>query len=203
MPKVFLMFVVALFGLLAGALFYAARLPVQVAETEAPPTIEPPPAVEVVSHPVFAMPDMEGKVRESWEWDGTHRVINFWATWCGPCRREIPMLKAFQDEHSEDGFQVIGIAVDYADEVVRYAEQAEFNYPILVGEQEAMALAQSSGVYFAGLPFTMFLASDGEYVGSYIGELHQEHLDTVVDVMTRLDSNELSKEAAKEALKLL
>ena len=60
-----------------------------------------------------------------------------------------------------------------------------------------MALAESSGIQFGGLPFTMFIASDGEYIGAYIGELHQEHLDTMVDVMTRLDRAELSKDAAR------
>lgn len=203
MPRVFLIFVVALVALMAGALFYAARIPVQVASPASPAepqTIEPPAPIEVVTHPTFAMPDISGTVRDFSEWDGKNRVLNFWATWCGPCRREIPMLKAFQDAQSGNGFQVIGIAVDYAEEVARYAEQAEFNYPILVGEQDAMALAESSGIYFVGLPFTMFIASDGEYIGSYVGELHQSHLDTVVDVMSRLDRAEFSKDEAREAL---
>ena len=203
MPRVFLIFVAALVALMAGALFYAARIPVQVdantVPTE-PQTIEPPAPIEVVTHPSFAMPDVDGTVRDFSEWEGKNRILNFWATWCGPCRREIPMLKAFQDEQSGNGFQVIGIAVDFAEEVARYAEEIEFNYPVLVGEQDAMALAESSGIYFVGLPFTMFITSDGEYIGAYVGELHHTHLDTVVDVMTRLDRAELSKDEARDAL---
>ena len=204
MPRVFLIFAVALVALMAGALFYAARIPVQAvapapSPTE-PQTIEPPAPIEVVTHPTFAMPDIGGSVRDFSEWGGKIRILNFWATWCAPCRREIPLLKAFQDEHAGEGFQVIGIAVDYAEEVARYAEEAKFNYPNLVGEQDAMALAESSGIYFVGLPFTMFVASDGEFVGSYIGELHQSHLDIVADVMTRLDRAEFSKDEAREAL---
>ena len=95
---------------------------------------------------------------------------------------------------------MIGIAVDFAEEVARYAESAQFNYPVLVGEQDAMALAESSGIQFGVLPFTMFIASDGEYVGSFIGELHREHLDAIVDIMTRLDRGELSKDGTREAL---
>ena len=130
-------------------------------------------------------------------------MINFWATWCAPCRREIPLLKTFQDEHGDDGFQVLGIAVDYVEEVKTYAESAEFNYPVLIGQQDAMAVAESSGIEFIGMPFTMFVARDGEYVGAYIGELHQSHLDDVVSIMEQLDSGEISKDEARGAFELL
>ena len=130
-------------------------------------------------------------------------LVNLWATWCAPCRREIPLLKEFQDEHAENGFQVLGIAVDYPDEVSAYAESAEFNYPVLVGQQEAMAVAETSGIEFIGMPFTMFVAADGEYLNAYIGELHKEHLEQVVDVMTRLDRGEIDKDAARTALDAL
>ena len=203
MPRVFLVFVATLVALMAGALFYAARIPVQVeanTPAAAPAKIQAPTPIEVLTHPSFAMPDLDGTVRELSEWDGKNRILNFWATWCGPCRREIPMLKAFQDEQSGNGFQIIGIAVDYADDVSRYAEEAQFNYPILVGEEDAMVLAESSGIHFVGLPFTMFIASDGEYIGAFVGELHRSHLDTVVDVMSGLDRAELSKDEARVAL---
>ena len=198
-----LIFATALVALSAGALFYAARIP--VAATKAPP---PAPAVvpkvlEVVSHPEFSLPDMTGTERDFSEWQGKHRLLNFWATWCAPCRREIPLLKEFQDEQSGNGFQVIGIAVDYPEEVVSYNESAEFNYPVLIGEQDAMAVAESSGIEFIGMPFTMFVASDGEYLSAYIGELHREHLERLVDVMTRLDRGDIDKSAARLELDAL
>jgi len=187
---------------MAGALFYAARIPV-----EAPPlpqqSIEQPSAPEVVTHPSFTLPDVSGTNHDFSEWEGKNRILNFWATWCAPCRREIPLLKAFQDEQGGNGFQVIGIAVDFPEPVANYAEVAEFNYPILVGEQDAMAVAESSGVEFVGLPFTMFVSSDGELLSAYIGELHQKHLDTIVDVMTQLDRAEISKDEASSALNQL
>lgn len=199
MSRVTLIFAAGLLALMAGALFYAARMPVEV---EAPAMPEPA-QLEVVSHPSFKLPDMEGVNRELSEWDGKHRVLNFWATWCAPCRREIPLLKAFQDEHGENGIQVLGIAVDYPEEVVAYAEQAEFNYPIVIGQQDAMAVAESSGIEFIGMPFTMFVARSGEYVGAYIGELHQSHLDDAVTILTRLDKGEISVEEARGAFDLL
>ena len=195
-----LIFAAALVALMAGALFYAARIPVEV---NAPPPSIQPASLEAVTHPDFALPDIEGAARELSEWDGKHRLLNFWATWCAPCRREIPLLKEFQAQHEENGYQVLGIAVDYPEQVASYAEEAQFNYPILVGQQDAMAVAESSGIEFIGMPFTMFVAKDGEYVGAYIGELHQSHLDDVVQILTLLDNGEISKEEARGAFDLL
>jgi thiol-disulfide isomerase/thioredoxin len=200
--RVFLVFASALVALMAGALFYAARIPVQSSPPPAQDT-QAARTLEVVTHPSFTLPDLTGTPRELSEWQGKNRILNFWATWCAPCRREIPLLKAFQDEQQGNGFQVIGIAVDFPEPVAKYAEAAEFNYPILVGEQDAMTLAESSGVEFVGLPFTMFIASDGELVGAYIGELHQSHLDAIVQAMMRLDRAEISKEEARSALQKL
>lgn len=194
-----LIFATALLALMAGALFYAARIPVAV---EAPPPPQPA-RLEAVTHPTFTLPDMEGVDREFSEWDGKYRLLNFWATWCAPCRREIPLLKAFQEQHGENDFQILGIAVDYPEQVASYAEEAQFNYPILVGQQDAMAVAESSGIEFIGMPFTMFVAKDGEYLGAYIGELHQSHLDDVVAILTRLDKGEISVKEARGAFDLL
>ncbi|MDJ0750885.1 MAG: TlpA disulfide reductase family protein [Woeseiaceae bacterium] len=199
MSRIMLIFGAALLALVAGALFYAARIPVEV---DAPAAPEPR-QLEAVTHPSFTLPDLAGANRDFSEWDGSHRLINFWATWCAPCRREIPLLKAFQEEHGEDGFQVLGVAVDYVEEVTRYAESAEFNYPVLIGQQDAMAVAESSGIEFIGMPFTMFVARDGEYVGAYIGELHQSHLDDVVSILEQLDSGAISKDEARGAFELL
>ncbi len=187
---------------MAGALFYAARIPAQRSHP-IPQEIQAQTTLPVVTHPSFMLPDLSGVDRDFSQWHGKNRILNFWATWCAPCRREIPLLKAFQDEHGDNGFQVIGIAVDFPEPVGHFAESAEFNYPILIGERDAMAVAESSGIEFVGLPFTMFIASDGEYLSAYIGELHAPHLKTIVDVMTRLDRAEISKSQARAALDLL
>lgn len=206
-----LIFATALLALLSGALFYAARLPLKApASTPAASAVattaipsDQPVRLEVVRYPEFTLPDVSGNARRFSEWQGKHRLINFWATWCAPCRREIPLLKAFQDQQAGNGFAVIGIAVDFPEAVADYAQSAMFNYPVLVGEQDAMAVAESSGIEFVGMPFTMFVAADGEYLSAFIGELHQEHLDTVVDVMVRLDRAEIDKQTAKSELDAL
>ena len=206
MQRSFLIFAVAFIMLMAGALFYAARIPVQMAQP-----VESVPHAEVTAdatgfvpvYPTFVLPDTEGVEHSLAEWDGKHRLLNFWATWCAPCRREIPLLKAFQDENGADGFQIIGIAVDFPEDVAAYAESAEFNYPILVGQEDAMAVAETSGVDFIGMPFTMIVASDGELLNSHMGEIHAADLEHIVKVLKMLDSGEIDKKSARKGLDFL
>ena len=190
-------------ALMAGALFYAARLPMQAPDAASPIVAPVVDQSQQAVRPSFRLPDIEGTERDFSEWSGKHRLLNFWATWCAPCRREIPLLKAFQDERGDDGFQIIGIAVDFPEDVAKYAESAEFNYPILVGQEDAMAIAETSGVEFIGMPFTMIVAADGELLNSHMGEIHQEDLDHIVKVLTMLDNGEIDKESARKGLDFL
>ena len=199
MQRSFLVIAVVIIALSAGVLYYVARVPVQ----EVAPIPVEAFAPEIVQYPSFTMPDLDGEERDFSEWDGRHRLLNFWATWCAPCRREIPLLKEFQAEQGEDGILVMGIAVDFAEDVARYAEAAEFNYPILVGQNEAMAVAESSGVTFIAMPFTMIVSRDGEFLGAYLGELHRAHLDNISSILSRLDSGDIDTAQAKGALELL
>jgi thiol-disulfide isomerase/thioredoxin len=173
-------------------------------ETEAVEAVE---ATEVVDEtPIkvaFELNDLEDKPRKFSEWEGKHRLVNFWATWCAPCRREIPLLKAFQEKHGAGDFMVIGIAVEFLEPVVAYAEEAQFNYQILYGEQDAMAVAESSGIGFIGLPFTMVVGKDGTLIGAHMGEIHQEHLDSIVMVLGQLDRGEVDVPGARDALDLM
>jgi len=202
----FLIFAMAFIMLMAGALFYAARIPVEVEQQD-----DTTPATEHVAaatgftpvYPAFALPDTDGVEHTLAEWDGKHRLLNFWATWCAPCRREIPLLKAFQEANGANGYQIIGIAVDFPEEVANYAESAEFNYPILVGQEDAMAIAETSGVDFIGMPFTMIVASDGELLNSHMGEIHEADLEHIVRVLTMLDNGEIDKESARKGLDFL
>jgi thiol-disulfide isomerase/thioredoxin len=201
--------IIAIVCAIAGSLFFFSQQP-EVAEpvtaaaesavAEAPSNEAIPAAATQVA---FELDGLDGNKRQFSEWHGKHRVVNFWATWCAPCRREIPLLKAFQEQHGADDFLVIGIAVEFPEPVIAYAEEAQFNYPILVGEQDAMAVAESSGISFIGLPFTMIVAKDGTLVGAHMGEIHQQHLDDIVRVMKQLDTAEIDVEDARIALDLM
>jgi thiol-disulfide isomerase/thioredoxin len=198
----FLVFAAALILLMAGALFYAARIPIEHAQpVTAAETMDA--AADAPVYPSFTLADLDGNARHFSEWEGKHRLLNFWATWCAPCRREIPLLKTFQDEQGENGFVVIGIAVDFPDQVAAYAEEAKFNYPILIGQEDAMAVAETSGVEFIGMPFTMIVAADGELINTHIGEIMDSHLEHIVRVLTMLDKGEIDKASARKALNFL
>ena len=151
----------------------------------------------------FSLPDIAGTERSLSEWAGKARLINFWATWCAPCRREIPLLKKTQEAHGDSNVQVIGIAVDFPEEVAAYAEEVRFNYPVLVGQEDAMAIAEASGIDFIGMPFTMIVAPSGELIKAHIGEIVESHIEQILAVFDDLENDRLEVAVAREALRTL
>lgn len=145
--------------------------------------------------PEFTLEGLDGQPLGLDSWPGKPLLVNFWATWCAPCLREIPMLKKFQDEH--DWLQVVGVAVDSREPVLRYAEEMQFNYPIMIGQSEAMQAAASFGIEFFALPFTAFTAADGSLLGVHTGEIHIEHLENLRAVLEDLAAERIDKTAAR------
>lgn len=130
--------------------------------------------------PVFTLPDLEGAIRTSREWDGTVRVVNFWATWCPPCIREIPLLVDIQEEYAARGVQVLGIAIDETDAVTDFASSFAFNYPVLIGQEDAMELGHQFVNNFIGLPFTVFTDRDGRIKRVHTGEIHRDQIEAIL-----------------------
>jgi thiol-disulfide isomerase/thioredoxin len=152
-----------------------------------------PPAVETL--PEFSLANLAGEQQSIQSWPGKPLLINFWATWCGPCLREIPMLKELQAARPD--LQVVGIAIDKPDLVAKFAGDIEFNYPILVGQNEAWAAAGALGVNIFALPFTVFTGGDGSILGVHTGELHAEHLETFREVAKDLADGRIDVAAAR------
>ena len=148
--------------------------------------------------PEFTLDSLAGGPQSIKSWPGKPLLINFWATWCGPCLREIPMLKEFQTGHSD--LQVIGIAVDKRDPVVGFAERMQFNYPILIGESEGWSAAAAFGVSVYALPFTVFTAADGSVLGVHTGELHAEHLENLTAILADLGQRKIDLAEARARL---
>jgi thiol-disulfide isomerase/thioredoxin len=136
--------------------------------------------------PEFVLPDLRGNERSISEWSGRPLIINFWATWCAPCRREMPLLQTLHQEREEDRLEVIGIAIDRLDEVEAFIAESGITYPILAGQQDAMDVAEQFGADFVALPFTVFTAEDGQVLWLHLGELHLEQLRIILEIGDRV-----------------
>lgn len=148
--------------------------------------------------PEFSLRNLAGEPQSIRSWPGKPLLINFWATWCGPCLREIPLLKELQTARPD--LQVVGIAIDKPDAVAEFAAKMDFNYAILIGESEAWEAAGALGVNIYALPFTVFAAADGRILGVHTGEIHAEHLDRFRAVVDDLAAQKIGVEAAKDRL---
>ena len=135
-----------------------------------------PPAPESIAvapefRPDFTLAGIDGTQRRSTEFAGKAVIFNFWATWCGPCRREIPLLNALQIEHAAEGLQIVGIALDTQENVVAYQKETPLQYISLYGELDAMAVGQAFGLDLYGLPVSVFTDKTGRIVAVHTGEL--------------------------------
>ena len=158
------------------------------------------PTTRVDTLPDFSLLDAAGNMRSIRSWQGDALIINFWATWCAPCLREIPLLKEFQDARQAVPVQVVGIAVDHLEAVRTFASEMQFNYPVLVGQLGAMDAAARFGVEFFVLPFTVFTDARERVLGVHSGELHAEHLEELVEVLHALEAGTIDIDAARERL---
>jgi thiol-disulfide isomerase/thioredoxin len=205
---------VVIVGIWAGVRIHASRMAYDStvvtshARAEADPSFPDDRAAEITPQPTtipdrlpaFSLSDVDGKSTPIGTWDGKSLVINFWATWCAPCRREIPLLEGLAGEWGGRGVQVIGIAVDHRDEVARYARQLKIEYPILIGEQDALDLASSLGFGSPVFPFTVFTDRRGELVALYVGELHEPQAVLILSVVQNLNREQIALGAARRMI---
>jgi thiol-disulfide isomerase/thioredoxin len=124
----------------------------------------------------FSLPGLAGEMHDSSEWSGKVMVLNFWAPWCPPCRREIPALVSLQQRYGPQGVQFVGVALDEANAVAAYAREAAINYPLLVGDAAAYELAKRFGNDYGALPYTVLIDRSGVLVHIQAGELTEAGL---------------------------
>ena len=147
-----------------------------------PPRPISPPATTLIPQPLqiqdslpdFTLPDLEGRPQKSSGWIGKVLVLNFWATWCPPCRKEMPAFMALQEELGGKGLQFVGIAIDNPDSVREFAESNPINYPILLGSEDAIKLSKVLGNRYQGLPFSVIFDRAGRVIYTRAGELSED-----------------------------
>ena len=114
------------------------------------------------------------------QWQGKVVVVNFWATWCAPCREEIPLFIKLQKQYAERGVQFVGIAIDDATKVKLFAAELGMNFPVLVAGANAIDLTRKLGNRAAVLPFTLVVSRGGKVVASEIGTAHNAKLQALL-----------------------
>ncbi len=198
-------------GMAAGAWLHLTRgTPegrpgVKVAAGEASPPslsdIAPIEAVKIPDRlPQFSLQDRSGKTTSIASFAGKSLIINFWATWCAPCRSEIPLLETLQAEWAGRGASVVGIAVDHRPDVLEFADRFKIGYPLLIGEQDALDAAALLGVASPVFPFTVFTDRRGEVVALFIGELHKPQAELILLQVQQLNQGQIELPAARRAI---
>jgi len=149
--------------------------------------------------PEIRLPGIDGALHGLTDWRDRPLVVNFWATWCDPCRREIPLLKALRREHAADRLEIVGIAVDYPDEVRKYAKAHGIDYPVLVGDQGGLEAVNAFGMETV-LPFTVFADRRGRIVTLKVGELHRDEAELILERVRAVDTGTLALPAARKQI---
>jgi thiol-disulfide isomerase/thioredoxin len=136
---------------------------------------------EVVER-ILAAPhaDVAGETRRVGDWRGRVLVVNYWATWCAPCREEIPVFVQIQERYGGRGLQFVGIAIDQPDKVAEFAREFRINYPLLLGGVETIELVRQVGNRAGVLPYTLVIDRNGKLVSRERGGLKEDRLESLV-----------------------
>jgi thiol-disulfide isomerase/thioredoxin len=124
--------------------------------------------------------DLSGRPQALSQWKDKILVINFWATWCPPCREEIPGLIRVQRKYSAKNLQIVGIALDSPDQVAAFANSVGINYPVLLGGLDAINLTRLLGDASGGLPFTIVISAKGGANRTHLGMLSEAQLELLI-----------------------
>ena len=133
--------------------------------------------------PDFELADIAGEIRKTSEWTGKVRVLNFWATWCPPCREEIPMFIKLQEKYADQGLQFVGIALEDPEPIVEFIADIDINYPLLVGQYPVIKLASAVGNHAGILPYTIFVNRQGKIAFIKQGAIKQAEAEQLINAL--------------------
>ncbi len=186
---------VAVLSAVLGRLAYDRRSPTTPAPAASPQedtraavarAIDEPGAPGPV-RPEFSLAGLDGKTYGPGIWNGKVLLLNFWATWCPPCRKEIPDLMALQAAYGARGLQIVGIAIDDPKAVQEYATHLEINYPNLIGSFDGQRVAEEYGNHLGALPYTAIVDRRGRIAYTKPGPLAKSEAEAILVPLLRAD----------------
>lgn len=140
------------------------------------------------TQPLFAatFPDENGKPQSLQQYAGKTVVLNFWATWCEPCREEMPELSALHDANKDKNLVVLGVAVDDVAAISEFVKETKVSYPLFAAEMQGMEIASNLGNDKSVLPFTVIIKADGSVAKTYFGRISKALLEeTLVTLLSK------------------
>jgi len=149
--------------------------------------------------PDITLKDRAGKPTKLASFGGRPLMVNFWATWCAPCRREIPLLNKIRMQRQSQNAEIVGVAVDFREDVLKYVAKTPLTYPLLIGEEDGLAAAEAFGMGMA-FPFSVFIDSQNRILTLKIGELHEDEANFAFDRLKDIDNGVMTREAAQAAV---
>lgn len=152
----------------------------------APPAQPPAPAGVTTfgigdSVGAYALPDLKGQTTSLAAWRGKVVLLNFWATWCAPCREEMPILAKLQRDHAADGIQVVGIAMDQPQSAEAFLKKTPVGYPILIGIHADPMPTTTFGDTAGLLPYSVLIGRDGRILKTKLGVLNRATIQDWLD----------------------
>jgi len=117
------------------------------------------------------LPDISGTMQDLGQYQHKIIIVNFWATWCSPCREEMPELIALQQSYRDKNVVVLGIALDEPAQVAQYLKDTPVNYPIVAAEAAGSMLSEQLGNDKGVLPYTVIIDADGKIVSTHFGRI--------------------------------
>ena len=171
---------------MAGYLLFQAR--------SAPGPVTPTTAAKIsggalslvgMMRPDFSLPDLEGRQHGPGEWSGKILILNFWASWCPPCLKEIPAFIRLQEKYAGRAVQIVGIALQRAEEIRDFVIAKGINYPVLVGEEEVIRVAEQYGNQMGTLPYTVVIDREQRIAFIKRGPLTEDEADNVINSLVK------------------
>ena len=143
------------------------------------------PVMTELKRPDFQLNDLGGSLHSIGEWDGRVLLIDFWASWCIPCRKEMPAFNELRAKYLGQDFEVIGVAADHAENVEKFLSEVQVDFPVLFGDVfEVMGISAGYGNNYCGLPFNVFIDRDGNV--RYVQKPGEVTFEEAEEILKRL-----------------